>query len=146
MTNSSRRRKLSPAQFRIERLRLARLSAPSLRDLQPSAAHVSVQLTFANDTFLSPTTRWFVVHPPAQAYFVYACAFGDCNGMHDLDEVVHGLLRAGTSQASGVRQCVGEKPVGVGQHRPCGLAMTYVVSVHYHAAQPAKAWQPVAAA
>lgn len=146
MISRSRRRKLTPAEFRIERLRIARLSAPLLRELQPDAAQVSIQLTFANDMFLSPTTRRFTVHPPAQAYFVYACAFGDCDGMHDLNDVVHGLLRTGESYASGSRRCAGQKRFGVGQHRDCGLGLTYTVTVLYLAARLEKPWQPVAAA
>ena len=146
MTTGSRRKKPTPAESRIERLRVARLTAPLLRDLQASAACVSVQLTFAGDTRLAPETRSFAVYPPARAYFVYPCAFGDCDGQHDLDDVVRGLLRSGVTQASGERQCPGHKPGGAEQGPPCRLGLTYAISVQYQASQPVTTWQPAATA
>jgi hypothetical protein len=146
MIASSRRRNPSAAESRSERLRVARATAPLLRDLQASAACVSIRLTFADDTRLAPETRSFAVHPPARAYFVYPCAFGDCDGRHDLDEVVRGLLGAGVTQASGVRHCQGHRPGGVGQGRGCGLGLTYTISVHYQISPPVTTWQPAAIA
>jgi hypothetical protein len=131
----SRRKKLSPAESRADRLRLARLTAPLLRDLQPTAAHVAVQLSFADDARLVWATRSFAVYPPARAHFVYACAFGDCNGMHDLDAEVHGLLKAGGSQVAGALCCEGQRSSAVHVDHRCGLQLTYAVSVLYEAPQ-----------
>ncbi len=131
-----RRRNSTPAEHRLERLRLARVTAPILRDLRASATRVSVQLTFANDICLAQSPRWFAVYPPARAHFVYACAFSDCDGMHDLDEEVFGMLRASTCQAAGLRHCFGHRSCRSGQGRRCGLGMTYEVSVTYEAPRP----------
>lgn len=144
MSNASRQqRKPSAAERRVERLRQARVSAPLLRELQASAASVSVQLVFADDTRLAPTARAFTVYPPARAHFVYACAFGDCDGVHDLDGVVKALLSEGASAASGSRCCEGHRANGIDQRPACGLAMTYTIAVHYDASQPERVGQPV---
>lgn len=143
MTSVARQKKPTPAERRMEIRRQARMSAPLLRDLHASVTHVRVELGFEPDSRLAATARSFTTYPPARAHFVYGCAFGDCNGIHDLDEVVKGLLKSGTSQASGVRRCDGHKSYGLEHGPACGLGLTYAVSVHYDASQPALACEPI---
>jgi hypothetical protein len=143
MTGVARQKKPTPAERRMESRRQARMSAPLLRDLQPSVTHVRVELGFEQDSRLAATARSFTTYPPARAHFVYGCAFGDCNGIHDLDDVVLGLLKSGASHASGVRRCDGHKSYGFEHGPACGLGLTYTVSVHYDASQPELARQPI---
>ena len=117
----------------MQLLLLARVAAPRLRDLRSSAARVAVQLTYANDVSLAQSPRWFAVYPPARAHFVYACAFSDCDGMHDLDDEVFRMLRSTTSQATGVRHCFGRRSCRTGQGPRCGLGLTFEVTVIYEA-------------
>ncbi|MCU0758551.1 MAG: hypothetical protein MUF07_05020 [Steroidobacteraceae bacterium] len=144
MIMGSRRKRPTPAESDSERQRVARMRAPLLRELQASATCVSVKLTFAVDTRLEQETRSFEIHPPARAYFVYPCAFGDCNGRHDLDVVVRGLLRTGATQASGALQCGGHRSGGVVQGARCGLGLTYTISVQLDPSQTGTNCQPAA--
>jgi hypothetical protein len=130
-----RRRKTSPADRRREQLRQARVDAPTLRQFLPAAAQVWVELTFDMDARLAPAPRLFTVYPPAQAHFVYACPFGDCDGTYDLNEAVFAVLRAGTCEATGVLHCMGRKARRSGLGLRCGLGVAYAVTVRYGAEQ-----------
>jgi hypothetical protein len=134
----SRRWKASPAARRTDQLRQARAAAPTLRTLQPTATQVALQLTFAEDARLVHAPRTFTVYPAAQAHFVYACAFGDCDGMHDLDTEIFDMLRVGTCQIAGVRLCVGQMARRSGHGPRCGLGLAYAVTVGYETARPAE--------
>jgi hypothetical protein len=129
--NRLRRRKPTLAELKVDQLRQARLSAPTLRALQPAADWVAVELAFDMDSLLTQAPRSFTVYPPAQAHFVYACAYGDCNGTHDLGEEIRCLLRAGASAGTGERHCTGRRARRGGIGLRCTLHFTYLVTVQY---------------
>jgi hypothetical protein len=126
-----RRRKATSADIRLDQLRQARVDAPTLRQLLPNAAQVWVELAFDADVRLAQAARVFTIYPAAQAYFVYSCPFGDCDGMFDLNEPVFAMLRAHTCQARGVLHCVGRKARRADPGPQCGLGMAYAVGVSY---------------
>jgi hypothetical protein len=131
-----RRRRASPAAIRLERQRLARVGAPTLRELLPAAAQVWVGLTFAADARLTPAPQVFTIYPPAQAHFVYACPFGDCDGIFDLNEQVFDMLRREASRTAGVLHCLGHRARRSGVGPRCGLGVAYEVTVRYGLEQP----------
>ncbi|MEO8314254.1 MAG: hypothetical protein ABI645_05610 [Pseudomonadota bacterium] len=128
------RRKVTPAMERLERLRKARVGAPTLRASAPNATHVGVELRFDADTYLEPAPQVFTIFPTAQAHFVYACPFGDCDGTYDLNDTVFGLLREEACQMADVLRCTGHRSHGGGAGTACGLGMAYAVIVHYEEA------------
>jgi hypothetical protein len=140
--NRLRRRKATLAELRVEQLRRARVAAPTLRALVPAAASVAVELMFDVDTRLARNLRTFTVYPPAQAHFVYACAFGDCDGTHDLGEEIFGMLHAGLSLGTGVRHCPGHRGHRGGHGSRCELRVTYTVTVRYGMERIGAAMQP----
>jgi hypothetical protein len=127
----ARRKKPSSAELRLDQLRQARIDAPTLRQFLPDAAQVWVELAFDADVRLAQPARVFTIYPAAQAYFVYACPFGDCDGTYDLNEPVFAMLRAHSSQSSGALQCVGHKARRADPGPQCGLGMAYAVAVSY---------------
>lgn len=124
-------RKPTVAQRRRAQLQQARLSAPKLCECMPTAQEVRVDLSFDAHERLSHAHCQFVTYPPAQAHFVYACPFGDCDGVYDLNAVVFAMLESHSDRATGVLVCVGNRAQ---QHPPgttCGLRASYVVTVNY---------------
>lgn len=141
----SRRRKANSAEDRREQLRHARTSAPTLRDSSSAAEQVWVELVFDAHSHLAPAPHVFTVFPPAQAHFVYACPFGDCDGTYDLNEQVFGLLRTRMCQTKGVLVCSGHRSSGGASGSPCGQGVAYAVSVRYGAEEPASSAEAPAA-
>lgn len=133
----ARRKKASSAELRLDQLRQARIDAPTLRQFLPEAAQVWVELAFDADARLAQPARVFTIYPAAQAYFVYACPFGDCDGTYDLNEPVFAMLRAHSCQSSGALQCVGHKSRLAAPGPQCGLGMAYAVGVSYEPVQRA---------
>jgi hypothetical protein len=137
----SRRRKATPAGLRLDRLRQARVNAPTLREFLPAATQVLVELTFAGDARLAQGSHAFTVFPPAQAHFVYACAFGDCDGTFDLNDRILGMLREQSCRSTDVLHCAGHRTRREGPGLQCGLSVAYAVTVGYllaRHAQPAQ--------
>jgi hypothetical protein len=126
-----RRRKATSADIRLDQLRQARVDAPTLRQILPNAAQVWVELAFDADARLAQSARVFKIYPAAQAYFVYSCPFGDCDGVFDLNEPVFAMLRTHTCQATGALHCAGHKPRRADPGLQCGLGMAYAVGVSY---------------
>jgi len=140
-----RHRKATPAELRREQLRQARIDAPTLRQFLPAAAQVWVELMFDADTRPAQAPRLFTVYPPAQAHFVYACPFGDCDGTYDLNEAVLGMLRARICQTTGVLHCDGHRARRSGSGPRCGLHVAYAVDVRYGTEQSCAPARPTPA-
>src|SRR4029453_10604695 len=97
----SRRRKATPAGLRLDRLRHARVNAPTLRELLPAATQVLVELTFIRDAPLAHGSHALPVFPAAQAPFISACPYGDCDGTYDLNEKIFAMLREESRRSTG---------------------------------------------
>lgn len=135
----SRRRKATPAVLRQDRLRHARFNAPTLREFLPAATQVLVELTFVGDAHLAQDSRAYTVFPPAQAHFVYACPFGDCDGTYDLNEKIFAMLREERCRSTGMLHCAGHRTSQAGSGQECGLGAAYMVTVGYLIAQHVRA-------
>jgi len=140
-----RRRKATPAELRREQLRQARVDAPTLQQLLPTAAQVRVELTFDADVRLADAPCQFTIYPPAQAHFVYACPFGDCNGTYDLNPAFLDMLNTGMCRATGALHCNGRRAHRGGPGPRCGLGVTYSLVVRYAAEQLRPMAQPALA-
>ena len=123
------KRKVASPSDRRAKLRKARAEAPTLRAACPDAALVRVELTFQEEVGSVHPTQAFSIFPPARAHFVYACPFGSCDGLYDLNEIAFEALRAGKRQAEGVLVCIGHRSRKGNTDYPCELKAVYSISV-----------------
>jgi hypothetical protein len=122
---------------RREELRQARAAAPTLREACPAAAFVRVELAFQTDSGPDHAPQAFSVYPPAKAHFVYACPFGDCDGVYDLNGIAFGTLQAGRHKTRGRLTCTGTRSREGKPASPCELAATYSIVVKHENEAPA---------
>jgi hypothetical protein len=115
---------------RREELRKAQAAAPTLRSACPDAAFVRVELEFQADTRLAHASQTLSLYPPAKAHFAYACPYGDCDGVYDLNEVVFGTVQAGKSKSRGTLTCAGHRARNGKSDESCDLALKYSITVH----------------
>lgn len=121
-------------QLRREQWRRDRAAAQTLRDAFPSVELVRMTLTFEQAASTVPTAQAHVLHPPARAFFTFACPYSDCDGQFDLNEVATTLLGRSERHAHGTLQCAGVRTRDrLGKH-PCQLLLRYTVTAQYRAA------------
>jgi len=125
----SSNRKSATVADRRDGLRQARAAAPTLRSVHPTAALVRVELAFQEESGLAHAPQAFSVYPPAKAHFVYACPFGDCDGVYDLNEIALDALGSGKRRTRGRLTCSGTRSRNGKQDCPCELAATYSLVV-----------------
>ena len=135
MRLSSNRKVGSPSD-RKDELRQARTAAPTLRVAYPGAALVRVELSFQENSGLEHAPQAFSVYPPAKAHFVYACPFGDCDGVYDLNEIASGALRSGKSKTRGTLTCVGHRSRNGKSDCSCELLATYSIAIRHDNEEP----------
>lgn len=124
---------LAPAN-RYDELRRARAAAPALRTACPDAAVVRVELDFQAGPLLVHAPQVVSLYPPAKAHFAYACPFGDCDGVYDLNGVALDILQAGKLKTRGTLACSGHRSShGLGSNS-CGLMLKYSIAVRHEAA------------
>jgi hypothetical protein len=114
---------------RREELRKARASAPSLRTAWPDAALVRVELEFQANPLLAHAPQAYSLYPAAKAHFGYACPFGDCDGVYDLNAVVFETLQAGKRNARGTLTCSGHRSRSGKDEDVCALSLRYSITV-----------------
>ncbi|NJO12535.1 MAG: hypothetical protein HC872_02690 [Gammaproteobacteria bacterium] len=124
------RKKESPLQQRRQQLLRDRDAAMTLGNACPSASQLRLDLTFHDTTALTPTAQSYVVYPPAQAFFEYPCPYSDCDGTFDLGSVVKGVLAKSSAQVEGTLSCAGVRSRDRLQRQPCGLKVTYTVTLN----------------
>jgi hypothetical protein len=116
---------------RRDELRQARAAASTLGSTCPEVASVRVELAFHVASGLAHAQQVFSIYPPAKAHFVYACPFGDCDGVYDLNDVTLGALGTGKRKTGGTLRCGGHRSHSGKSDNPCELAATYsIVVVH----------------
>lgn len=108
-------------------VRRDRAAAPALRALIPSLAQLQFELRFEGVTGIVPVPQTHVLHPPAQAYFVFPCPYADCDGQFDLSAAVTAALAAPSLRAEGVSECAGLRAGNDASRRPCRLHLRYAV-------------------
>jgi hypothetical protein len=119
-------------QERTDRLRRDRAAAVALRVAFPAVQHLRLELKFESSSAQAPTLQSHVLHPPAQAFFEFACPYADCDGHFDLTSAVDAALADPAHHAGGVLECSGLRPWDCASKRACQLHLNYKVTATYH--------------
>jgi hypothetical protein len=130
MRFSSVKKGPSPAD-RNEELRKARAAAPTLRAACPDAAIVRVELEFQANPLLAHAPQAYSLYPAAKAHFAYACPFGDCDGVYDLNAIAFGSLETGKNKVRGTLTCTGHRSRAGKSGDACELALKYSITVRH---------------
>ncbi len=117
---------------RAGRLRRDRAAAQTLRSAFPSVQQLRLDMEFEGGLANTPTPQSHVLHPPARAYFTFACPYADCDGQFDLTEAVNAALAGRSSQAEGVLQCSGARVGRSASRQPCLLRLMHRITATYH--------------
>lgn len=107
-----------------EKQRRARLAAPSLQVRFPGLAMLQLDFRFSDAGSLPPSSQSNVMHPPANAYFSFACPYGDCDGEFDLAESVASVLKSREAVKHGQLHCAGTRRGRL----PCKLCLDYTIT------------------
>ena len=110
-----------------ERQRRGRTAAPAMRARYPSLNSLQVDFDFSDQGEFLPSPQVTVFHPPAPAYFCFACPYGDCDGEFDLTKSVDLAVSSREPQASGQIRCVGTRHRGTA----CTLCLEYSISPNW---------------
>jgi hypothetical protein len=111
-----------------EQQRRNRATAQTLRSAYPQFESLRIEFDFSEPETSAPAPQVLVLHPPSQAYFVFACPFADCDGEFDLTHQVAELARSGEASCEGVQRCGGQR---LRDHRgrvPCQLTLEYFIA------------------
>ncbi len=120
---------VSPAASRDamrERHRRGRIAAPAIRARYPELKWLQLDFEFRDDTSFLPSPQVTVFHPPAPAFFLFACPYSDCGGEFDFTGLVDLAVNSGDSNTRGQLTCTGTRHRGVA----CTLCLEYSISPH----------------
>jgi hypothetical protein len=110
-----------------EKQRRDRAAAPVMRTRFPQLATLQLDFDFRDRTEFLPSPQVTVFHPPARAYFRFACPYSDCDGEFDLTGPVDVLAEAHQLQAAGEARCTGTRHGGLG----CTLCLDYSIAARW---------------
>jgi hypothetical protein len=111
-----------------ERQRRDRAMSPALRVRYPQFTALSLEFDFSDEATTAPAPHLMVMHPPAQAYFLFPCPYADCDGEFDLTAAVADLARDGEAHCDGQLRCAGHRTRDRNGRTPCLLTLEY--SIH----------------
>jgi hypothetical protein len=106
------------------RQRLKRIGAPTLRTRYPGLDSMQLDFGFSDASEFVPSPQVTVYHPPAPAYFSFACPYSDCDGEFDLASQVESAIGSRDSRSSGTLRCTGTRHRDVA----CTLCLDYSIS------------------
>lgn len=109
----------------LERQRRGRTATPAMRVRYPGIASLQINFDFSDSGGFLPSPQVTVFHPPAPAYFCFACPYHDCDGEFDLAKTVDLAVSSGAPQSTGQVRCVGTRHRG-----PCSLCLEYAITPH----------------
>ena len=109
-----------------ERHRRDRLAAPLLRMRYPQLATLQLDFEFSDRTEFLPSPQVTVFHPPARAYFCFACPYSDCDGEFNLADAVDVAVSSNEARGDGQVRCAGKRNGGTS----CTLCLEYSISAH----------------
>ena len=109
-----------------ERQRRDRAAAPLLRTRYPQLGSVQLDFQFSDRTEFLPSPQVTVFHPPARAYFCFACPYSDCDGEFNLTSAVDLAVSANEASTEGQVRCAGKRNGGA----ECTLCLEYSISAH----------------
>jgi len=110
-----------------DRQRIGRTGAQSLRQRYPALSSLQLDFDFSDANEFIPSPQVTVFHPPAPAYFCFACPYSDCDGEFDLTKAVDLAVSSGETQTGGQVRCVGTRHGGVA----CTLCLEFSISPHH---------------
>jgi hypothetical protein len=107
-----------------EQHRRGRLAAPALRKRFPAIDSLQLDFAFSDRSEFLPSPQVTVFHPPAPAFFRFACPYSDCSGEFDLTRPVDLAVHGHQPQSRGHLQCTGIR------HRStaCTLGLDYSIA------------------
>jgi len=108
-------------------------AARTLAAAFPAVEQVRIQLQFVSQKGPAPAARTHALYPSAQAYFEFACPYGDCDGSFDLNSIVLPMLADAGSRAEGTLQCSGTRTAAGMTRQPCKLRADYWISAQHQA-------------
>ena len=109
-----------------ERQRRDRAAAPLLRTRYPQLGSVQLDFEFSDRTEFLPSPQVTVFHPPARAYFCFACPYSDCDGEFNLTAAVDVAANAHEPRSVGQARCSGTRQGGAA----CTLCLVYSIYAH----------------
>lgn len=107
-----------------ERHRRARVAAPLFRASYPQLDSLQLNFDFSDRGDFIPSSQVTVFHPPAAAFFRFACPYSDCDGEFDLSGPVEEAVKTHETGARGQLRCAGKRHRGV----ECTLCLDYTIS------------------
>lgn len=110
-----------------EKHRRDRAAAPLLRTKFPRLATLQLDFEFSDRTEFLPSPQVTVFHPPARAFFCFACPYSDCDGEFDLTESVDVLVNAHEMRSEGQVRCPGTRHGGV----RCSLCLEFSIAAQW---------------
>ena len=110
-----------------ERHRRGRIAAPTIRTRYPELKSLQLDFDFSDNTGFLPSPQVTVFHPPAPAYFFFACPYSDCSGEFNFTSLVDLAASSRESHSSGQLTCTGTRHRGVA----CTLNLEYSISPHW---------------
>ena len=110
-----------------ERQRRGRIEAPALRTRYPGLNTLQLDFNFSDSTDVLPSPQVTVFHPPAPAFFCFACPYSDCNGEFNLSSPVDLAVNSHDSKSRGQLPCAGTRHHGIA----CTLSLEYSISPHW---------------
>jgi hypothetical protein len=97
-----------------------------MRTLYPAVGSLQVEFEFSDRTEFLPSPQVTVFHPPARAYFCFACPYSDCDGEFDLSRAVVMMMNAHEPRAEGQIRCTGTRHGGAA----CSLCLEFSLTAH----------------
>lgn len=98
-----------------------------MRTRYPSLSSLQVDFEFSDHGKFVPSPQLTVFHPPASAYFCFACPYSDCDGEFDLTKPVDLAVSSGETPSSAQVRCAGTRHRGAA----CTLCLEYSIAPHW---------------
>jgi len=111
-----------------DRHRRDRAAASPLRTRYPQLASLQLDFDFSDRTEYLPSPQVTVFHPPAPAYFCFACPYSDCDGEFNLTRTVDVMMSSGEPRAQGQLRCAGSRHRGTS----CTLCLEFSLAAHWY--------------
>lgn len=109
-----------------ERHRRERMQTPPLRTKYPDIASLRLNFVFSDSGPFTPAPQVTEMHPPATAYFRFACPYDDCDGEFDLSGAVEAMVKAERTRCHDQLRCGGQRSGNKGKYS-CTLALDFAV-------------------
>ena len=103
---------------------IERIGAPVIRARYPALGSLQLDFKFVDQSGFLHSPQVMVFHPPAPAYFRFACPYSDCDGEFNLTQQVDQVVGSHEHSTSGQVRCAGARHSGVA----CTLSLEYSVS------------------